>query len=46
MNAWAAEAAAQKARAMGYDASGIWGEGGIISDWSDRRYFFNAFFPC
>jgi hypothetical protein len=43
---YSAEAAAQKARSMGYDTSGIWGEGGIISDWSNRRYFFNVFFPC
>jgi len=43
---YAAEGAAEKARSLGYEASGVWGEGGIVSDWSNRRYFFNVFFPC
>jgi hypothetical protein len=41
-----AEAVAQQARNVGYETSGVWGEGGIVSDWSNRRYFFNVFFPC
>jgi hypothetical protein len=41
-----AEAAAQLARSAGFDTSGVWGQGGIVSDWSNRRYFFNVFFPC
>jgi hypothetical protein len=43
---YAAEAAAQQARNAGYQTSGVWGQGGIISDWSNRRYYFNVFFPC
>jgi hypothetical protein len=42
----AAISAQQQARYSGYGTSGIWGEGGIISDWSNRRYYFNIFFPC
>ena len=41
-----AEVAAQLARTAGYDTSGVWGQGGVVSDWSNRRYFFNVFFPC
>ena len=43
---YAAENAAQLARAAGYETSGIWGQGGIVSDWSNRRYFFNVFYQC
>lgn len=43
---YAAEAAAQQARNAGYQTSGVWGQGGIISDWSNCRYYFNVFFPC
>ena len=43
---YAAEAAAQQARDLGYVASGVWGEGGVISQWSNRRYFFNVFYEC
>jgi hypothetical protein len=43
---YAAEVAAQQARYAGYEASGVWGEGGIVSQWSNRRYFFNVFFDC
>jgi hypothetical protein len=42
----AAFRAAQQARAYGYRTSGIWGEGGVVSQWSNRRYFFNVFLPC
>jgi hypothetical protein len=41
-----AQMAAQQAQYAGYQTSGVWGQGGIISDWSNRRYFFNVFFPC
>ena len=43
---YAAQTAAQFARAYGYQTSGVWGQGGIYSNWSNRRYFFNVFFPC
>jgi hypothetical protein len=43
---FAAELASQQARGLGYDTSGVWGEGGIISQFSNRRYFFNVFFAC
>jgi len=42
----AAETAAQQVRYLGYTASGVWGEGGIVSQWSNRRYFFNVFYEC
>jgi hypothetical protein len=43
---YAAEAAAQQVRDLGYAASGVWGEGGVISQSSNRRYFFNVFYEC
>jgi hypothetical protein len=43
---YAAELASQQARNIGYDTSGVWGEGGIISQISNRRYFFNVLFGC
>ena len=43
---YAAEREAQRFRSRGYDTSGIWGEGGVVSQWSNRRYFFNLFYPC
>ena len=42
----AAQAAAQQARYLGFEASGVWGQGGLYSDWSNRRYFFNVFYDC
>ena len=42
----AAQAAAQQARYLGFEASGVWGQGGLYSDWSNRRYFFNVFYEC
>jgi hypothetical protein len=41
-----AESAAQIARTAGYETSGVWGQGGVVSDCSNRRYFFNVFYPC
>ena len=34
------------ARNLGFEASGVWGQGGLYSDWSNRRYFFNVFYDC
>jgi len=41
-----AETDAERARYAGYQTSGVWGEGGVISQSSNRRYFFNVFGPC
>ncbi len=41
-----AENAAQSFRNRGFETSGVWGEGGVVSHWSNRRYFFNLFYPC
>ena len=41
-----AESAAQLAQSAGYQTSGVWGQGGVVSDWSNRRDFFNVFYPC
>ncbi|MGR8929953.1 MAG: hypothetical protein ACU836_04870 [Gammaproteobacteria bacterium] len=38
--------AAQLFREQGYQTTGVWGEGGVISQWSNRRYYFNVFYPC
>ena len=43
---YAAELGAQQARSIGYDTSGVWGEGGSISQFSNRQYFFNVLFAC
>lgn len=42
----AADVAVQQAKSIGYDTSGVWGEGGIVLQISNRRYFFNVFFAC
>ena len=46
LNQFSAETAAEQARSAGYEASGVWGEGGVVSQWSNRRYFFNVFYDC
>jgi len=46
LNQDAAQTAAQQARNLGFEASGVWGQGGLYSDWSNRRYFFNVFYEC
>ena len=46
LNQDAAQTAAQQARYLGFEASGVWGQGGLYSDWSNRRYFFNVFYEC
>jgi uncharacterized protein YdeI (BOF family) len=42
----AADTAVQQAKSVGYNTSSVWGEGGIVSQISNRRYFFNVFFSC
>jgi hypothetical protein len=42
----AAQTAAQQARYLGLETSGVWGQGGLYSDWSNRRYFLNVFYDC
>ena len=41
-----AQRIAREFRNAGYQTSGVWGQGGIISSWSNRRYYFNVFFLC
>lgn len=41
-----AEAAAQQAQMQGYQTSNVWGSDGIISDSSNRKYWFNVFYQC
>ena len=41
-----AEMAAQEAQMQGYQTSGVWGSDGIISDSSNRKYWFNVFYEC
>ena len=42
----AAQVQQQAYQAQGYNTSGIWGEGGVVSSWANRRYFFNVFYSC
>ncbi len=42
----AAEREARMYRNSGYNTSGVWGEGGIVSQWSNRRWYFNLFYRC
>lgn len=42
----AAQSQQQAYQAKGYSTSGVWGEGGVVSSWANRRYFFNLFYPC
>ncbi|HEY6993748.1 MAG TPA: hypothetical protein VH397_08560 [Xanthobacteraceae bacterium] len=42
----AADLAVRQAKSIGYNTSGVWGEGGIVSQISNRRYFFNVLFAC
>jgi hypothetical protein len=41
-----AEATAQEAQMQGYQTFGVWGSDGIISDASNRKYWFNVFYQC
>ena len=43
---YAAQQEAQAYQSQGYSTSGVWGEGGVVSSWSNRRYFFNLFYSC
>ncbi len=40
----AARRAASYYRSQGYRTSGVWGEGGVIREWSTRKYYFNVFY--
>lgn len=39
-----AESVAQQARMAGYRTSGVWGEDGVVSSSSNRRYYFTVFY--
>ena len=41
-----AEVAVQQAQTQGYQTSGVWGSDGVVSDSSNRKYWFNVFYPC
>ena len=43
---YSAETAAQLARNYGYRTSPVYGVGGLYSNYSNRRWWFNVFFPC
>ena len=36
----------QQARYAGYQTSDVWGQGGVVSNWSNRQYFFYVYYPC
>jgi uncharacterized protein YdeI (BOF family) len=42
----AADLAVQQAKSIGYNVSGVWGEGAVISQAANQRYFFNVFYRC
>jgi hypothetical protein len=42
----AAELGVQQARGVGFKTSGIWGEGDVVSQIANRRYFFDVLFAC
>ena len=42
----AADLAVQQAKSIGYNTSGVWGEGGVVSQAANQRYFFNVFYRC
>ena len=42
----AADLAVQQAKSIGYNTSGVWGEGGLVSQAANQRYFFNVFYRC
>ena len=39
-----AERVAQQARMAGYRTSHVWGEGGVVSSSSNRRYYFTVYY--
>lgn len=43
---YAAQVRQQALQAQGYSTSGIWGQGGVVSGSTNRRYFFNVFYAC
>jgi hypothetical protein len=42
----AADLAVQQAKGIGFNTSGVWGEGGVVSQAANQRYFFNVFYRC
>ena len=42
----AADLAVQQAKSIGYNTSGVWGEGGVVSQAANQRYFSNVFYRC
>ncbi|MEZ5829949.1 MAG: hypothetical protein R3D05_02070 [Dongiaceae bacterium] len=38
--------AVQQAQAQGYQTSNVWGSDGLISNSSNRKYWFNVYYPC
>jgi hypothetical protein len=42
----AADLAVQQAKSIGFNTSGVWGEGGVVSQPASQRYFFNVFYRC
>jgi hypothetical protein len=42
----AAELGVQQARGVGFKTSGIWGEGDVVPQIANRRYFFDVLFAC
>ena len=46
MTHYAAGQAVYQARSVGYNTGPIYGEGGLYSRSSNRRYYFRVFYPC
>jgi len=42
----AADLAVRQAKSIGFNTSGIWGEGGVVSQAASQRYFFNVLYRC
>jgi len=38
--------AASYYRSRGFRTSNVYGQGGVVSNWSNRRYFFRVFYRC
>jgi hypothetical protein len=43
---YAAQMASQQAQNAGYNTSDVWGQGGVISGWQNRRWYFYVFYAC
>jgi hypothetical protein len=42
----AADLAVRLAKSIGHNTSGVWGEGAVVSQAANQRYFFNVFYRC